>query len=306
MKAKFDAKTNTGLVRENNEDCFIAQHLWNNTCLLCAAIDGMGGYEGGEVAASIARDAIVDYLSSCPDCDNILQALEAAVVQANNSIIQHKKKDTSLKNMGCVATVGVIDLENAQLYMAHVGDSRLYQFRDGRLQKLSHDHSLVGYREEIGELTEEEAMANPNRSIISKSLGDKLINGMGQDYIELGIFPLQSGTQLLFSTDGLFDMATSKEIEDILSKEVSVKEKTLQLIDLANTKGGKDNITVVLVEVGHNANKKVKKPPKTKHFSPTEQDDDSTINIHVNLLAVFLILAFCVGFAFGFLLKYIF
>ena len=281
MKAKFDAKTNTGLVRENNEDCFIAQHLWNNTCLLCAAIDGMGGYEGGEVAASIARDAIVDYLSSCPDCDN-------------------------MKNMGCVATVGVIDLENAQLYMAHVGDSRLYQFRDGRLQKLSHDHSLVGYREEIGELTEEEAMANPNRSIISKSLGDKLINGMGQDYIELGIFPLQSGTQLLFSTDGLFDMATSKEIEDILSKEVSVKEKTLQLIDLANTKGGKDNITVVLVEVGHNANKKVKKPPKTKHFSPTEQDDDSTINIHVNLLAVFLILAFCVGFAFGFLLKYIF
>lgn len=308
MKAKYDAQTHPGQVRENNEDCFILQNLWNNSYLLCAAIDGMGGYEGGEVAASVAKDAIIDYLINCQNCENILQALETAVIEANNRIISEKSQDGRLKNMGCVATVGIIDLENALLYMAHVGDSRLYQFREGRLQKLSHDHSLVGYREEIGELTEEEAMTNPNRSIISKSLGDKLIGEKGQDYIELGIFPLYSGSQLLFSTDGLFDMATSVEISGILSQDVGVREKNRQLIDLANERGGKDNITVVLVELGKNPSKKEKKNKKKKRtYSPIHsQNDDSVIDMHVNLLTLLLMAALCVGFAIGYMFQSLF
>lgn len=305
MKAKYDAQTDPGKIRENNEDCFIVQKLWNDTCLLCAAIDGMGGYEGGEVAASIAKETIVDSLVNCQNCENILQALEAAVIEANNRIIGERGQDLRLKSMGCVATVGIIDLENALLYMAHVGDSRLYLFREGRLQKLSHDHSLVGYREEIGELTEEEAMANPNRNIISRSLGEKLINEMGQDYIELGIFPLYSGSQLLFCTDGLFDMATSLDISGVLSQDIGVKEKNRQLIDLANERGGNDNITVVLVELGKNPNKKIKKHKKKKGTSSPiyTQDDDSVVSLSVSLLALLLMAALCVGFVIGYMFK---
>ena len=305
MKTKYDAQTHKGMVRENNEDCFILQSLWNDSYLLCAAIDGMGGYEGGEVAASVARDTIVDYLSHCQKQDNdILEMLEAAVIEANNNIIRHKENDTNLRQMGCVATVGLIDLDKVWLYMAHVGDSRLYLYKGGHLQKLSHDHSLVGYREEIGELTEEEAMAHPNRSLISKSLGHNVIEGLGQDYIDLGIFPLQSGTQLLFCSDGLSDMVTSNEIGAILGQDISVSRKNRQLIDLANEKGGKDNITVVLVELGSGVKKKEKKKKKIK--SPrflSEKRDDSHISMHVNLLALFLAASFCIGLILGYLIQ---
>ena len=303
MKARFDAQTNQGIIRENNEDCFIIQQLWDENHLLCAAIDGMGGYEGGEVAAAVARDTIIEYLSNCTQRNNLLQPLEEAVIEANNSIIRRKEDDVSLRQMGCVATVGIIDLDNAMLYMAHVGDSRLYQFKEGRLQKLSHDHSLVGYREDIGEISEEEAMANPNRSIISRSLGNKMIEEPGHDDIELGIFPLQSGAQLLFCSDGLTDMVTSLEIAAILGQDISLNNKNRQLIDLANEKGGKDNITVVLVELGNNSQKKNKKTKKTNTLSLPDFKEDSQISLHVNLLALLLALAFLIGLGFGYLLS---
>ncbi len=305
MKAKFDAQTHKGMIRENNEDCFIAQHMWDDGHLLCAAIDGMGGYEGGEVAAAVTRDTIIGYLSNCTERENILQTLEAAVIEANNNILHRKEDDVRLRQMGCVATVGIIDLDNALLYMAHVGDSRLYQFNEGRLKKLSHDHSLVGYREEIGELTEEEAMTNPNRSIISKSLGNKVIEEGDQEYIELGIFPLQGGSQMLFCSDGLSDMVTSLEISAILGQNISLSDKNGELINLANEKGGKDNITVVLIELGSSPKRKTKKAKKRKRLVLPEEKEDSHISLHVNLLALFVTVAFFIGFAFGYLFSII-
>ena len=148
-------------------------------------------------------------------------------------------------------------------------------------------------------------MTNPNRSIISKSLGNKVIEEGDQEYIELGIFPLQSGSQMLFCSDGLSDMVTSLEISAILSQDISLSDKNRELIELANEKGGKDKITVVLVDLGSSSTKKPKKIKKKSRLSLPEKKDDSHVSLHVNLLALFLTVAFFIGFAFGYLLSYI-
>ncbi|MBR6182242.1 MAG: protein phosphatase 2C domain-containing protein [Prevotella sp.] len=249
MKIKFDALSHVGMVRTNNEDCWIAQMIWNDSYLLCGAIDGMGGYEGGEVAAEIARKTIIDYVVQHEGIDNILKMLESAVVKANNAIVEHKREHLEVSSMGCVATVGIIDLKGNQLFLAHVGDTRLYQFHNWMLQKLTFDHSIVGHKEDMGELSEEEAMNDPERNIVTKSLGFEMLPEQGADYLDMGIFPLQPDSQLLFCSDGLFDMITSREISSILEQDISEQEKTKQLIDLANECGGKDNVTVVLVHL---------------------------------------------------------
>ncbi|MBR6981140.1 MAG: protein phosphatase 2C domain-containing protein [Prevotella sp.] len=249
MKIKFDALTHPGMVRTNNEDCWIAQMIWGDSCLLCSAIDGMGGYEGGEVAAEIARKTIIDDVVVHEGTDNILSMLESAVVKANNAIVEHKMGHPEVGSMGCVATVGIIDLKENQLFLAHVGDTRLYQFHKRELQKLTFDHSIVGQKEDMGVLTEEEAMNDPERNIVTKSLGFGMLAEHGADYLDMGIYPLLPDSQLLFCSDGLSDMLTSREISSILQQNLSEQEKCKQLIDLANKCGGKDNVTAVLVHL---------------------------------------------------------
>lgn len=253
MEIKFDALTHQGMVRTNNEDCWIAQMVWNDSCLLCGAIDGMGGYEGGEVAAEIARKTIIDYVVQHEETDNILKMLESAVVTANNAIVKHKREHMEVGSMGCVATVGIIDLKGSQLFLAHVGDTRLYQFHNWTLQKLTFDHSIVGHKEDMGVLSEEEAMNDPERNIVTKSLGFDMLAEHGSDYLDIGIFPLKPDSQLLFCSDGLSDMLTSREISSILEQDITEQEKTKQLIDLANECGGKDNVTAVLVHLFQSA-----------------------------------------------------
>jgi serine/threonine protein phosphatase PrpC len=131
--------------------------------------------------------------------------------------------------------------------MAHIGDTRLYQYLHCEIKKLSHDHSLVGYREEVGELTEEEAMHHPQRNIIGRDMGSKYME-MNTDQVEMATFQLRANSILLLCSDGLSDMITSSMMSDILSTSMTLEEKAKGLVDKANSEGGKDNITVVLVE----------------------------------------------------------
>lgn len=131
--------------------------------------------------------------------------------------------------------------------MAHIGDTRLYQYHQGKITKLSHDHSLIGYREEVGELTEEEAMHHPQRNVIGRDVGSKYME-MNTDLVEMETFKLKSNSLLLLCSDGLSDMITSAMMTEILSKDISLKDKTKELINKANSEGGNDNITVVLVQ----------------------------------------------------------
>lgn len=245
-KISFYGLSDMGRQRTNNEDAFVAEQLDSNS-ILAVAIDGVGGYEGGEVAAEIAQFEIPKYLHDFRNGER-LELLKQAVISANNSIYDRRQVDTARPNMSCVLTSAIVDVERKVIDMVHVGDTRLYQFNDGVLTKLSHDHSLVGYREEIGDLTEEEAMHHPQRNVISRDVGSEKHEVEDRDFLEATEFPLLPNSILLFCSDGLTDLITSSQITSVLETGDSLEEKVKTLIKLANEAGGKDNITVVLVD----------------------------------------------------------
>lgn len=243
----FFGNTDMGQIRSNNEDAFIAQYIWDKKHILAVAIDGVGGYEGGEIAASLAQKSIIEYLESYSNGER-LELLKQAVIFANNRIYSERKNLPQYSSMSCVLTAVLVETESRRINMAHIGDTRLYQYANGEIVKLSHDHSLVGYREEIGELTEEEAMKHPQRNVIGRDVGSQFLESSGNDYIEVESFPLIPNSILLLCSDGLCDMITSEQMRIELEKEIPIKEKVDNLINEANKAGGKDNVTVVIVE----------------------------------------------------------
>ena len=272
IKTFFTGSTDLGKQRTNNEDAFVVQNIWDKNHVLAVAIDGVGGYEGGEVAATIAQKSIVEYLEKYPNGER-LDLLKQAVVFANNSIFEERQKQENLANMSCVLTAVLLEVEKKQINMAHVGDTRLYMYRKGELKKLSHDHSLIGYREEVGDLTEEEAMHHPQRNIISRDVGSAYHEISDRDFLEAATFPLLPNSRLLLCSDGLCDMITSMQMKQILEQKTTLEEKTIQLIDAANTEGGKDNVTVVLVEYQSN------EPEKKEEIidnTPIDNSEDQT------------------------------
>lgn len=276
----FSGATDMGKRRSNNEDAYIAQNIWDDDHILAVAIDGVGGYEGGEVAAELARKSIIDYLEKYHNGER-LELLKQAVVSANNTIFSERKLQPQYSNMSCVLTAALVEVKDRRINMAHVGDTRLYQFANGIITKLSHDHSLVGYREEIGELTEIEAMNHPQRNVIGRDVGSRLLGNSGDDYIETTSFPLISNSMLLLCSDGLCDMITSEQMTSILLTDNTVEDKASMLIDAANAAGGKDNITVVLVDINIGEGRQIMTFTKEK-INDTADSDKNTFNSQNN------------------------
>lgn len=248
LSVTYAAATDVGRRRANNEDAYIATQLDDARYIVLAAIDGMGGTEGGEVAAAITRDTIVEHLNAVSE-GAPLQRVKNALTEANNRVVAHAESSQKLADMGCVATVGLIDLEQRTLSVAHVGDSRLYRLTGNELTKLTNDHSMVGYQEEQGLLTEAEAMNHPYRSIIERYVGQCNHNADDANFIQAAIFPLIDGETFLFCSDGLSDVITSADIKAGLTASDDLDEVCHELIDRANAGGGKDNITVVVAHV---------------------------------------------------------
>ncbi len=268
-KVHVYGRSDIGKIRKNNEDDFIAEKIWDDNHLLAVVIDGVGGYEGGEIATEIAKRTIIDYLRSFPDGERGT-LLKQAVTEANNIILKERKEEYS--GMSCVLTACLIEIDKMRANMAHVGDTRLYRFANNELRKLSHDHSPVGYREDIGDLTEEEAMRHPQRNIIIRDLGSEF-HRIDDDFIETGSFPFLPGNMLLMCSDGLSDLLTSSEISRILGGTGSVREKVDRLIAEANAKGGKDNITVVLADFKDKKSSSSKKRLTDKDLSGIPPDE---------------------------------
>jgi PPM family protein phosphatase len=260
MAEHFFGLTNTGRVRDNNEDNFLAEKLPNGWIVACV-IDGVGGYEGGEVAAEIARETLYQTLQQTNS--NPLLILKQAILQANAAIYNEKLHNSGKEQMACVLTVALVDIENNQFYYAHVGDTRLYLLRDQSLVKVTKDHSFVGFLEDSGRLTEEEAMAHPKRNEINKALGFDPQLELKEDYIETGYSPFLPGDMLMLCSDGLTDLVNNREMTGILVADNSLAEKAEALVDAANVAGGKDNITVVIV-------RNSKKPLKIKATKPVQ------------------------------------
>lgn len=246
MADYFFGITDIGRKRTNNEDCFIAEIIKGGSQVLACVIDGVGGYEGGELASAIARETILNNFSN--DVTEPIAVLKQALIKSNEKIFVEKNKNPGYNQMACVATLVFADTGKNKFYYAHVGDTRLYLLRDSTLVKITRDHSTVGYLEESGRLTEEAAMRHPKRNEINKALGFQLLIDEQSDFIETSESPFLPGDTLMLCSDGLTDMINNEAISAILNSDVALEEKGTQLIKAANDAGGNDNITVVIVQ----------------------------------------------------------
>jgi serine/threonine protein phosphatase PrpC len=253
MAENYFGITDTGRQRTNNEDRFIAKAVSGNQFVIASVIDGVGGYVGGEVAAQLTAEVITTGLEKLKS--GMPAQLLATLQKANELIIREKAMNPQNEKMACVVTLAVVDIKKNVFYFAHVGDTRLYLFRDGSLIKITRDHSTVGFLEESGRLSEESAMAHPKRNEVNKALGYEPNIHLTKDFIDTGESPFLPGDTILLCSDGLTDMVPSASIITILNNEHALPVKARHLVNAANEAGGADNITVVLVQ---NNNRPVK------------------------------------------------
>jgi parallel beta-helix repeat protein len=229
-----------GVVRENNEDRVHADDARG----IYMVIDGMGGHAAGEHAAEIARDVIKTRLER--QTGDTAQRMREAITLANNAIVEAAAKHPDWAGMACVLTAVVID--GAQATVGHVGDSRLYQLRRGRIEKITPDHSPVGEREDRGELTEQEAMRHPRRNEVFRDVGSQTRIPDEAGFIDVLTTPFTADSALLLCSDGLSDSVPAAKILAICEKHAGDLRATLdKLVDAANARG-KDNVSIVLVE----------------------------------------------------------
>ena len=273
MAEYFYGITDKGKRRNSNEDTFAIEETGGGEWLIACVVDGVGGYEGGEIAAEIAREVLLKQLQDITEPD-ITKRLRNAVAAANAAIMQ-EKKSSDLKEMACVLTCVLAHVKSNKCWYAHVGDTRFYLCRDRSLVKISKDHSAVGFLEETGRLSEEDAMRHPKRNEINKALGFE--EGIGElpGYIETGASPFLPGDLLLLCSDGLSDMLASSTILAILMQHKNLGDAAQVLVDAANEAGGNDNITVLLL-----ANNK--EPKLQVAFMPAEKkiaQGKSSLNI---------------------------
>jgi serine/threonine protein phosphatase PrpC len=242
----ISGNTHPGMRRTENEDTYTCRQLWSPDKALLVVVDGVGGYAGGKRAAAIAREAIDQYMQT-PKGDT-LTMLREAVIFANNRIAEERTQDPKYSEMCCVLTAAVADATAGAVYFVHVGDTRMYRYRKGVLQKLTKDHSFVGLREDAGEITEREAMSHPQRNQILREVGSSIHRIDDDDFMQYGKEELLPGDGLLLCSDGLTDMVTTKQIAEILATSAALNTKVNNIIALANDAGGHDNITVVLLK----------------------------------------------------------
>lgn len=230
--------TDEGLVRKHNEDTI----FWDSEIGLVTLADGMGGHNAGEVASDIAVSSITQSLSVHSQNNTIsLDVINKTIVDANNKINLHAKNHPECSGMG--TTIVTALFQEQSVFLASVGDSRIYRFRQGELKQLTTDHSLIQEMIDNGYMSEEEALASANRNLITRALGiDKTVE---VDVAEHKI--IQDDIYLLCS-DGLSDMVEDKDIFATLVKARNdIARGSEDLVALAKEKGGKDNISVILV-----------------------------------------------------------
>ena len=241
--------SDVGLVRGHNED----KIAWDENLGLVLLADGMGGHNAGEVASELAVNCIIDSLRGVliPDIEETvdrLSAVEEAIQHANNEIVQVALEQQECAGMGTTIVLSLF--YNDSVIFAHVGDSRIYRYRDEELSQVTTDHSLVQEMVDNGYISEEEALKSASRNLITRALG------IG-DTVDVDV--AQSDCQIddlyLLCSDGLTDLVTDEEISVIFEQHANgdgfsanvLESIATSLVSSANEKGGKDNVSTVLV-----------------------------------------------------------
>ena len=224
--------THVGHVREKNEDSM----GWRDGLFVVAV--GMGGHNAGEVASALA----VEYILRIKGKSDFRRALKRAVEQANRALLDMAGKDPNCSGMG--TTLAVLYIKDDKAVIGHIGDSRVYQWRQGELRRLTRDHSLVEELVANGGITAEQARNHPQRNILTRALGTPNL-----PEIELVELPIEAGDRFLLCTDGLSGPLSDEEIAAVISEDKSPQELADSLVEQANGKGGPDNVTIIVVEI---------------------------------------------------------
>jgi serine/threonine protein phosphatase PrpC len=227
-------------MRSNNEDrvyCDPERGIF-------LVVDGVGGQAAGEKAAEVALSMIRTRLER--QTGSAPERIREAITVANNEIVRLARGNPEWDGMACVLTVAL--LEGDSVSIGHVGDSRLYKIRGGRIEKITHDHSPVGEREDNHDISETDAMRHPRRNEVYRDVGSEEHTPDDPDFIESIRISFEPDSALLLCSDGLSDQVTSAEILRIISQDGNPHAAVRQLIDAANNAGGKDNVSVALVE----------------------------------------------------------
>ncbi len=253
---QFFGKSDTGKKRSENQDSFITEQLNENT-VLCLVCDGMGGAKGGSTASSLACSTFLKNIKKkLPELSEqsqiefegrvskIEEILKKAVTATNTAVFKKATKNKELSGMGTTLVCALII--DDFLYIANVGDSRLYGFSNDKMIQLTRDHSYVQTLVDLGQLTPEEANNNPHKNIITKAIG---IHKKEEPDIFFDNLSASDAEYLLLCSDGLTNFADEETIKTIVHSDITLEEKCTKLIDKANENGGGDNITVVLINL---------------------------------------------------------
>ena len=236
------AKTDIGKARDMNQDYYYISKPEDKISIFILA-DGMGGYNGGEIASKLATTTALSYIQSNfentpKEREDILKLVKSAMEYANMVVYEKSKEQKDLDGMG--TTLEVCLIYNNKLYLGHIGDSRIYRLRGEFFRKLTHDHSYVQKLVKDGTITQEEADHHPKKNMLMKALGctafvepDVTVKGFIKDDI------------ILICSDGLTNMVEEQEIYNILKKEGTLAAE--KLVEKANENGGYDNITAIVI-----------------------------------------------------------
>jgi protein phosphatase len=239
---KAYGKSDVGMVREMNQDYYYISDDQNEIKLYILA-DGMGGYKGGEIASKLAvtcaRNYIENNLKETPkDKESLIQLVASSVEYANMVVYEKSKEEPELEGMG--TTLEICLVYNNRAYIAHVGDSRIYRIRKEFMRKLTKDHSYVQKLVEDGTITKEEADFHPKKNMLMRALG---CNAFVEPDVTIKGF--LKGDTIIICSDGLTNMVTQEEIYKVATSKFEYAPS--DLIEIANKKGGYDNITVIII-----------------------------------------------------------
>lgn len=239
---QISVKTDIGRERKANEDYYFVSDE-NSEIKLFIIADGMGGYNAGEVASKMATEAVREYVNkhfgkNKHSRESIVDMLNKAVKYANKVVYKKSKTSKELEGMG--TTLDVCLIYNSNVYIAHIGDSRVYRIRKEFLRRITKDHSYVQTLIEDGKITKEEAYNHPKKNMLTKALG--CVEEVEPDiYVKTFL----KGDTLIMTTDGLTNMVRENEIYNIVKE--SKQEAVQELVLRANENGGYDNITIIVI-----------------------------------------------------------
>jgi protein phosphatase len=253
---QYSGKTDVGMRRQVNQDNYLIKE-YAPRILLAVVCDGMGGARGGWEASSTAAETFVAAMDSfidsfitdenkleCTD-SQIHRALRRAAFNANKAVFHRSEEDENLRGMGTTLVAAL--LMGSTLYTVNIGDSRLYVVQGDKIQQITHDHSYVQYLVDTGYLSPEEARTAQNRNIITRAVGTE--SNVDADVFVTEMDPAVAPTFILLCSDGLTNHIEEAQLCEIVGSDASPEEKTEQLVSRANSLGGSDNITAVVISL---------------------------------------------------------